>query len=273
MDADGSNPTRLTNNAGNDWDPAWSPDGSRIAFISDRDGTFDIYVIGANGGNTIRINDNVGNSNSWSLAWSPDGSRVAYFHDDNNRGYGDIYTRRVDVNGRVLVDRGNNWDPAWSPDGRRIAFVSGCDIAIRDATGDNWTKIFNSSGCDHQFKPTRSLVWSPNGRRIAFYFHGPGPNFDIYVVDTDGRNPTRLTEHSADDESPVWSPDSRRLAFHSDREGNFDIYVMDADGQNPTRFTFHDADDMSPVWSPDGSQIAFVSFRLGNREIYVVDVD
>ena len=165
------------------------------------------------------------------------------------------------------------WDPAWSPDGRHIAYVDNCDIYVESSDGRSRTRILDSSGCDFQNRDTRSPVWSPNGRRIAFYFYGPDPNFDIYVVDANGDNLTRLTRNGADDMSPVWSPDSRRLAFYSDREGNFDIYVMDRDGDNVTSLTDNGADDENPVWSPDGSRIAFVSFRDGNREIYVIDVD
>ena len=285
MDADGGNPTRLTNNAANDWDPAWSPDGSQIAFISDREGNFDIYMVGANGGSpTLFARGSSGYSfhpfegridyyyNLWSPVWSPDGRHIAFVGDDDGSGIGNTYTHDGSGNWRE-IDFGGNWDPVWSPDGRHIAYVDNCDIYVESKDGGRRTNIFDSSGCDLQHKGTRSPVWSPNGRRIALYFYGPDPNFDIYVIDADGRNLTRLTEHAADDESPVWSPDSVRLAFHSDREGNFDIYVMDADGDNPTRLTEHAADDESPVWSPDGSRIAFVSFRQGNREIYVIDVD
>lgn len=272
MDADGGNPTRLTNNNAHDESPIWSPDGSQIAFLSDRDGSREIYVMGENGEAPTRFSRET--DDDWDPAWSPDSNRIVFVAGNESDGGGNPYVRNTDSSNSYSLTywrNGFTWDPAWSPDGRHIALVSRCDIYVMDEDGDNWTRIFDSSGCRNHF--TQSPVWSPNGRRIAFYFHGPDPNFDIYAVDADGGNGTRLTDNAADDESPVWSPNGLRLAFHSDREGNFDIYVMDADGDNVTRFTEHTADDESPVWSPDGSQIAFVSFRDGNREIYVVDVD
>ena len=268
MDADGSNPTRLTNNNANDESPIWSPDGTYIAFTSDRNGYRNIYVMNANGGFPTPLLDST--VDQWAPAWSPDSRRITWVYGRESDGDGSIYVQNMASNG-YRIESSGCWDPVWSPDGRYIAYVDRCHIYVETEDARNRTRIFGSSGCSIQ--ATKSPVWSPNGRRIAFYFHGPGPNFDIYVTDADGQNLTRLTEHAADDESPVWSPNGLHLAFISDREGNLNLYVMDADGGNLTQLTEHAADDESPVWSPDGSQIAFVSFRLGNREIYVVDVD
>ena len=111
--------------------------------------------------------------------------------------------------------------------------------------------------------------WSPDGSQIAFQSFRDGNN-EIYVMDADGQNQTRLTFNDRDDRRPVWSPDGRRIAFQSFRDGNNEIYVMDADGQNQTRLTANDDDDESPSWSPDGQRIAFESDRDGNWEIYVI---
>ena len=94
-------------------------------------------------------------------------------------------------------------------------------------------------------------------------------------MDSDGSNPRRLTNHSADDVSPTWSPDGRHIAFVSGRDGNPEIYVMGSDGSNSRRLTDNIADDVSPSWSPDGRHIAFVSDRNRdvNLEIYVMGSD
>jgi Tol biopolymer transport system component len=110
-----------------------------------------------------------------------------------------------------------------------------------------------------------------NGK-IAFISSRDGNN-EIYIMDGDGSNQTRLTNNSADDRAPAWSADGSKIAFRSSRDGNNEIYVMDGDGSNQTRLTNNPADENAPAWSPDGSKIAFASSRDGNYEIYAMDAD
>ena len=123
--------------------------------------------------------------------------------------------------------------------------------------------------------PAEDVVasWSPDGKYLAFTSARDG-NKQVYVMDADGQNITRLTYHDAESYEPAsWSSDGRRIAFSSVRDGNSEVYVMDADGHNPTRLTYHDAEDTDPTWSPDGRRMAFTSFRAGNSEVYVMDSD
>ena len=116
-------------------------------------------------------------------------------------------------------------------------------------------------------------AWAPDGKHIAFESSRDG-NKEIYVMDSDGGNPRRLTNApGGDDLTPSWSPDGRHIAFSSDRDGNDEIYVMDSDGSNLRRLTDNGDRSRSPVWSPDGRHIAFSSERDGNDEIYVMDSD
>ena len=95
--------------------------------------------------------------------------------------------------------------------------------------------------------------------------------FNIFVIDTNGKNLVRLTQGPASDLNPAWSPDGTKIAFASSRKGNLGIYVMNDDGSNPINLTQSpDGGDWSPDWSPDGSRIAFNSRRDGNEEIYVM---
>jgi Tol biopolymer transport system component len=98
-------------------------------------------------------------------------------------------------------------------------------------------------------------------------------NLEIYVMNSDGTGQTRLTNNSAQDDSPAWSPDRSKIAFVSDRDGNNEIYVMSVDGSGQTRLTNKSANDFSPAWSPDGAKIAFASDRDGNLDIYVMSAD
>ena len=127
----------------------------------------------------------------------------------------------------------------------------------------------NTSG----FSIATSMPTTPaTAGKIVFVSDRDG-NFEIYVMDADGSNQTRLTNNSDVDKHPKWSPDGSRIAFESVRDGNPEIYVMDADGSNQTRLTNDSIESTDPAWSPDGSRIAFGSCRDRNDEIYVMDAD
>ena len=251
MDADDGNQRRLTNNPAKDWDPSWSPDGQRIAFVSDRDGhphfvpgwfTYEIYVMDADGGNQRRLTNNPADDRGPS--WSPDGKQIVFMS---------------------------------MRDGHIIDFAPTYEIYAMDADGGNLQNLTNNPSDD------RYPSWSPDGKRIVFVSERPGHfrgkagiTTEIYVMDVDGGNQQRLTENRQTDWFPSWSPDGKRIAFASDRKGdfeNFEIYVMDVDGGNQQKLTNNRGDDSSPSWSPDGERIAFYSRRDGNAEIYVMDVD
>ena len=216
MDADGGNPQNLTNHPDNDFQPSWSPDGKRVAFVSNRDGhvidgrlTGEIYVMDTDGGNQRKLTNN----------------------------------------------RHGDWFPSWSPDGKRIAFVSDRDgpfnpeIYVMDADGGNPQNLTNSPRYD------RDPSWSPDGKRIVFSARREGHfenkfaiTNEIYVMDADGGNQQRITENRVQDWFPSWSPDGKRIAFASRRDGNDEIYVMDADGGNPRNLTNHPDEDIIPAW-------------------------
>ncbi len=248
--------------------PSWSPDGTKIAFTSHRDGNWEIYVMDADGSNPINITNNDGYYNLPS--WSPDGTQIAFTsHRDGNY---EIYVMDADGSNPTNITNDADWDsvPSWSPDGTQIAFTSNRDgtdeIYVMDADGSNPTNITSNEAYDTY--PS----WSPDGTKIAFMSLRDG-NWEIYVMDADGSGQTRITNNDASDDAPAWSPDGTKIAFVSSRDGNDDIYVMDADGSGQTRITNNDASDDAPAWSPDGTKIAFVSSRDGNDDIYVMDAD
>jgi Tol biopolymer transport system component len=117
--------TRLTTNPANDWLPTWSPDGRRIAFVSDRDGDWEIYVMEADG--SLQTNLTRNPADDWVPAWSPDGKRIAYQSDRD--GDWEIYDMDVEGDGqRNLTNHpAGDWDPTYSVDGLYIAFMSDRD--------------------------------------------------------------------------------------------------------------------------------------------------
>jgi len=162
----------------------------------------------------------------------------------------------------VTLHQAYDFWPSWSPDGSQIAFESSRDDSLFTevyivtlATGA-LAQLTNDSGfVDGQ------PAWSPSGTRIAFVSNRDSAGIDIYLMDPDGSNVTRLTTDSSNDAQPAWSPDGGHIAFVSDRRGGggTDIYVMDTLGNNVINLTNNAALDLAPAWSPDGQKIAFHS--------------
>ncbi|MBI4187080.1 MAG: PD40 domain-containing protein [Chloroflexi bacterium] len=238
----------------------------KIAFSSDRDGNFEIYVMDADGTNLRRLTNN--SVRDYDPAWSPDATKIAF--DRYWPGDGEIHVMNADGTNEIQLTHNTVLDylPAWSPDGTKIAFVSARDgdyeIYVMNADGNNQTRITYNPGGD--WAPD----WSPDGKQITFM---AGDAAEIYVMNADGSGRTRLTYATGNDYTPKWSPDGAKILFASYRDGNWEIYVMNADGGNQTRLTSNSADDADPVWSPDGSKIAFSSTRDGNWKIYVMNAD
>ena len=238
----------------------------RIAFVSNRDGDREIYVMDPDGLNQINLTNNP----DWDEqpAWSPDSRKIAFV--SNRDGNSEVYV--MDANGGNQINLTNNsnedYEPSWSPDGRRIAFVSNRDgnseIYVMDANGGSQVNLTNDPNNDW------APAWSPDGRRIAFVSNRE-TDWEIYVMAANGRNQTNLTNNSNTDSQPSWSPDGSKLALNRDAGGL--IYVIDADGASPIRLTDNPRGDYDPAWSPDGRKIAFMSNRDGNSEIYVMDAD
>ena len=262
MDGDGGNQKRVTVHPNIDEDPAWSPDGKKIAFVSNRNGgRIQIWVIDADGKNTIRLTDGVSDQNP---DWSPDGTKIAYDFLlnpwDNDKWNRTIYVMDSDGrNSRQLIEK-PEWDtnPSWSPDGRKIAFASRRDMRhefyVMNANGQEIERI------TFDFTPKYKPTWSPDGSRIAYE-----TNDFIGVMDIDGTNQRRLTENGWHGH-PTWSPDSESIAFHTrdQNRGDFTIFTVGAKGGavNPIGLDIGQS-DFEPDWfnpgqlsvSPEGSRV------------------
>jgi Tol biopolymer transport system component len=245
MNDDGSDVTRLTNNAARDSDPSWSPDGEKIAFQTTRDGDNEIFVMNAaDGSDVTRLTNNLASDEF--PRWSPDGEKITF--QSNRDGNFEIYIMNAADGGNPTRLTNNNaidGSPSWSPDAEKITFGSQRDgnpeIYVMNADGSGQTRLTNNNAIDG------SSGWSPDGEKIVFDSTRDG-NFEIYVMNAaDGGNPTRLTNNAAKDFESRWSTDGEKIAFISTRDGNFEIYIMNAaDGSGQTNITNHPAADYDP---------------------------
>ncbi len=244
LDVDGSGEERLTDGPGLDGFPAWSPDGDRIVFTSDRDGNWELYVMNADGTRQRRLT-HTPEEDEGMPAWSPDGQRIAFVVGPLG-GSPTIHAMDADSENRGRLVEGN-W-PSWSPDGRYVAYTGGSQgserIYAMNADGSRprplTTGRYDSEG-----------AWSPDGARIAFASERDEDG-EIYVMNADGTGEKRLTDISGHDHwPPSWSSDGKRIAFTSDgRVGVGDIYAMNADGSGLTRLTDDPDYDGFPAWRP-----------------------
>lgn len=250
--------TREEGNAGivnaSEYRPDWSPDGRRIAFVSDHDsGRRDLYVMSAGGGGVTRLTNN--DASEGAPDWSPDGERIAYFvHSGRSTSKQRSALWVIDAGGaeepiRLTNERALVGAPDWSPDGTQILFVSNADgdpdIFVMDVNGSSARRISQTS--TKEFQPT----WSPDGQHIAFEGE-EDDNRDIFVMDADGGNRINLTSDVAVNQLPAWSPDGRWIAYGSEVEDNYEIFVVRADGSGePRNLTNDPAQDTAPSWRPE----------------------
>lgn len=245
-----------------DGSPAWSPDATRIAFYSERDGNAEIYVMHADGTNVTRLTRT--KADEGYPAWAPDGRTISF--DSDAAGTFDIWA--MDAAGgnprRLTGDRARDVSATWSPDGSRIVFMSD-----RGGGFDAYTapvRVGSSEGVDaadvKQITHTGSTwfpVFSPDGSTLAFHV-----GRDVHTMPAGGGDVRRLTTDPANGMYPSWSPDGKSIAFMSWRNGKTEIFTMNADGTNQRLLvSMPRGDAVDPRWSPDGSRIAFVHMPDG----------
>jgi dipeptidyl aminopeptidase/acylaminoacyl peptidase len=243
INTDGTGLRQITQTGAPEVSPAWSPNGSKIAF-SRLLSSFQIVVRNMVGGSEVQLTNDAANNES--PAWSPDGSKIAFARGLN----GDYEIYVMNANGTSSVNLTNNAaydsEPAWSPDGTKIVFRS-----IRD--GNSEIYVMNNDGSavtrlTDTIEAESSPAWSPDGTRIAFATSRDG-NPELYLMNPDGSNLLRLTDDPATDMHPTWSSDGSRIAFVRQGTGT-DLWIMNADGSNPVQITTSSTAESEPAWRP-----------------------
>lgn len=283
----------------NDYSPMWSPDGKQIVFSSTRSGNFQIYVMNADGSDVRRLTDRDGYDGDPS--WSPDGTKIAFCSDrDGNR---EIYVMDPDGGNPVNLTNHPASDcetPSWSPDGTQLTFVSTRDGDWKNSPEDNYeVYVMNADGSGQRrlsnlvgYDLTSGQAWTPDGRQIVFCSsgdhlwakkHTEGFNsenfatFDIYRIDLDGTNLTRLTFTKEEDSYPFVSPDGQLISYSrylTESGTRYDIYVMTADGKTVNQITAGPYFEFTAAWSPNGKKIVYpATDSQGTSSIYVANAD
>lgn len=230
MNADGTNQIRLTNNNVFDDHPKWSPDGKKIAFLSQSAlGTYAIFVMNADGTGRTEVTPTIespsapGNLSYWGMSWSPDGQQIV-FSDVVTANESDLIIVNIDGSNRRTLSPG--FYPTWSPDGSKILFVKR-GATFRDGT----LNTINPDGTGFRTVPitlpnTNYLfilpaTWSPDGRNIAFVA-GNSANASMFIINSDGSNRQTFVDECGTlapegcglmAALPTWSPNSRSIAF------------------------------------------------------------
>ncbi len=230
------------------WGDEWQPD--RLCWDENQGPGGRTFPVGSfpSGASWCGALDMAGNVWEWCADW----------YDSDYYGSSPTTDPTGPSSGDERVIRGGSW----------FNSASNCRGALR---GRN-TRDNTSADCG--FRVARSCRHEAQARRtdekIAFVSDRDG-NYEIYVMNPDGSDVTRLTHDPALDYHPAWSPDGTRIAFASNREGNFDIYVMDPDGSNMRALTSGPKNDYSPSWSPDGRRLVFD--RRAGDETVVTEAD
>ena len=255
--------------------PVVSPDNSSIAFLSDRDGADNIFIISEDGTDELqltRTSQDIG-----ALGWTADGKRILFsvYANEASRLYS------IDPNGKNQREIASvpGRSPTLSPDGSRLLYMVGTWTATRltvsGLDGSNVRQITDGSSI------AWNNHWSPDGKRIAFTGrNAPEGELAIFVMNADGtgrHQVSHLAPGSGNAQWPVWSPDGRQLAIQVNRLQTNDAYIWIVNVQtgDAQKLAAHDQPylDETPSWFRDGKRIAFQSNRTGRMEVWVMNAD
>jgi TolB protein len=258
-----------------DYEPNWSPDGSSIVFVSNRNGPMNLYRVAVKDGAPQRLTNHAGPDDT--PAWSPDGRHIAFVSEVD--GNPEIYLVGADGSSlhRLTSNPALDLHPNWSPDSQRILFntsrysatpneperIDICELRIDGAN----LNCFTHGGINTY------ASWSPDGSTLLYRrSRGEGKSQIMLLVVASGKL-IELTRGDTFDGWPSWSPRGDRIVFASDRTGEFQLYMMTRDGGNVRRLLTRPGRFTNPRWSPNGRQILFTgrSPGDGDLELYCID--
>lgn len=275
VNADGSGEIELAQNPSYYSDIVLSPDGSQMAFTTDRDGNREIYSVNFDG-EEKNLTEN--SAEDYGPVWLPDSTRLLFKSDrDDWRSHG-LYmmnTNNSEVTGFTSTGIPPNahvdYDTV-SPDTRYLVVRTYDNTGIVAAI--DTSRVVISPITDQVPLPPQCLFWwSPDSTQIACSSYRQE---GLYVVNIGSSEAVRLTtdvDLARTRESVIWSPDSKKIAFRANRDGKDDLFVVKADGSGEVRLTNNSSTEDGIAWSPDSSRIAFAFTQDGSHHIYIINAD
>ena len=258
--------------------PSVSPSGQAIAFLSNRSGTYDIYLTSPDGSELIRVTNNAANE---SAPYWAQGDRLFFSTWTDNASTVFVASERAME--PTIVGKVPGRSPLVSPDGKKLIYSTGqypsLEVEESDLDGKNAKRLSKAPGAMF------NAVYSPDLKQIAYARSDSTRQLQIWVMNADGSSDRQLTHFSADEGSPqwpAWSPDGSKLAVQSGKynrnapsENTAHIWVIDVKSGAATKLNAHSTPylDETPSWFPDGKRIAFQSDRSGRMEIWVMNAD
>jgi Tol biopolymer transport system component len=244
----------VTNFSGIESQPALSPDGRSIVFVSNPGGQWDLHVALVAGGTAVRITNDP--EIEGRPQWSPDGTHIL-FSRMNERGLTDLWVApALGGPGRRIVENGSQ--PSWSPDGRSIAYTATGAIWICDSKGDNPRAVTRPELPLEHHQP----AFSRDGRKLAFILRSTGPRGELTLLNLETGKITQLTDDGALAWSPVWSPDDKFIYFTSSRGGTMNVWKIPAASGRPEQITAGQGADIEIDLSADGKRLVYSSIRI-----------
>ena len=251
-----TNPRQVTSAPGWEADPAMSPDGTLIAYVSDESGVPDLWIAAVGGTKALQLTFDTASEQK--PCWFPDGRFVAYASDRDDM----LAIWKVPVlGGTPVLVVPNASDPAIDPSGTRIAFVSASSLRIAVASLDAPSQENVLTHADDGVWNHRDPAWSPDGRTIVY-----AAQRGLWTVPASGGDARPLTIDEADEE-PAWSNDGRYVYFTSYREGTKAIWRVAAGGGTPERVTLGHGSEGHPSFTLRGSDLVFTTFTRDSKVV------
>jgi Tol biopolymer transport system component len=238
INADGSGQQQLTNDTFFSLEPVWSPDGSKIAYVSDvnNDGNAQILIMHSDGSNKVNLTNDA--NVNFDPQWSPDGTKIAFGVTPSGGGNTGIVVMNADGSGQHQITNGtSDSTPSWKPDGSSIIYTcwdgSHDQLCLVNPDGTNQSQFTNDPHA-HQ-----RASWSPGGTKILFIYAPTLYDNHIATMNPDGTNLQLLPTTGTNTNDPSWSPDGTKILFDDSGVGSSSqsMYYMNSDGTGETAIT------------------------------------